>query len=326
MPSPGVSAPPRPAASQAGAEAPVPELRPRAPFSRPRPPRPSRLDTRTLLLSLVLHAAAIGAVLLAPPQERGPGGFLRADAAERESVAYLEVGEWGAMAADPGASPAPAPAEALPALGAGAADSLLLRPRTAGEVIAFPERVPAGVPRPPGGGAEAAPGAGGGAGPAGARAGEGGTTGIGRLGPELRDSRLVVQPGAVAERELSDEERYQRHFADRIRAVNDSITGEADRQRRANDWTVTDRNGNRWGIDERGIVVGGRHVPTPRPQVGRPARDREDEARRERDQRAEIDRQADGIERDRHLRERARATRDRNDREREQRGQGETPP
>jgi hypothetical protein len=122
-------------------------------------------------------------------------------------------------------------------------------------------------------------------------------------------------------------DRYQRHIRGRIQALNDSISGEADRQRRANDWTVTDRNGRRWGLDERGLVVNGKHVPTPHPGFGRPQRDREDEARRERDQRTEIDRQAETIERDRHLRERGEAIRERENQRRaaEQEKEGTTP-
>jgi hypothetical protein len=181
--------------------------------------------------------------------------------------------------------------------------------------VAFPDRVPAGVPQlPPGTGAgeAGAPGAGGG----GAQGAAGrGRSGPGGLGPELGDPRLVVRPTAAPEWVPSDMERYQTHFEGRIAAINDSVASEADRIRRQNDWTI-----GGFGINERGIVLGGRNVPLPVPNpIPRSARDREDAARRERDQRAEIDRQADGIERDRHIRERQRAIRERADREREER-------
>jgi hypothetical protein len=137
----------------------------------------------------------------------------------------------------------------------------------------------------------------------------------------------VVTPTAVPERIPTDEERYQEHFASRIRALNDSVAEEAERQRRARDWTITDRNGKKWGINDRGPVVNGRNVPLPVPiPIPRSARDREDEARKERDQRREIDRQADQTERERHIRDRGRAIRERNDREREQKGAATTPP
>ena len=90
-------------------------------------------------------------------------------------------------------------------------------------------------------------------------------SGPGGLGPELGDPRLVVTPTAVPERIPTDEERYQAHFAGRIQALNDSMAGEAERQRRARDWTITDRNGKKWGINERGPVVNGRNVPIPVP-------------------------------------------------------------
>ncbi|HEX2209589.1 MAG TPA: hypothetical protein VHG93_18055, partial [Longimicrobium sp.] len=147
-----------------------------------------------------------------------------------------------------------------------------------------------------------------------------GRSGPGGLGPEFGDPRLVVRPNAVPEAPVEDVDRYRAHFEGRIRALNDSISGEAERRRRANDWTFTDVNGRRWGIDERGIVVNGKHVPTPQLGAGRPQRDREDEARRERQQRGEIDRQAETIERERHLRERGRAIRERENQEREEQG------
>ncbi|HYW10427.1 MAG TPA: hypothetical protein VE871_00685, partial [Longimicrobium sp.] len=134
-------------------------------------------------------------------------------------------------------------------------------------------------------------------------------------------------PTEVPERIPTDEKRYQAHFEGRINAVNDSMVGEAERRRRANDWTFTDRNGRKWGINERGPVLGGRNVPVPVPvPIPRSARDREDAARRERDQRREIDRQAEQTERERYLRDRGRAIRERNDREREQKGPPATPP
>jgi hypothetical protein len=307
MTPPAVSAPPPPAAPRAAAPAPAPSLRPRAPFSRARHARPPLLTGRTIGISLGIHLLLLLAVLLAPRPERvavagGPAP------AQNESVEYLEVGEWGGMATDPDASlPEPAPVTAPTGITAAAMDSVIRHlPRD----VVFPTRVPAGIPQPAGGAAPAAGQPGGVPGGQGAQPGGAGQAGPGRsgpggLGPELGDPRLVVTPTAVPERIPTDEERYQEHFANRIRAVNDSIAGEADRARRATDWTITDRNGRKWGINERGPVLGGRNVPIPVPvPVPRSARDREDEARRERDQKREIDR----------------AIRERNNRERAQGG------
>lgn len=286
------------------------------------------LTGRTVGISLALHLLLLAAVLLAPQPERPAP---RVPATEpREVVGYVEVGEWRGLSTDPSAS-LPEPQAAMPSgISAAAVDSALRALPDAGP---FPQRIPAGIPGAPVGQAAgqpgaAAPGAGGGA--AGGQPGAAGQgrTGMDRLGPELRDPRLVVRPTAVPDAPVEDVDRYQRHIRGRIQALNDSISGEAERQRRANDWTITDRNGRRWGLDDRGVVVNGKHVPTPRPGFGRPQRDREEEARRERDHRREIDRQAETIERDRHLRERGEAIRERENQRRaaEQEKEGGTTP
>ncbi|HEX2076215.1 MAG TPA: hypothetical protein VHG08_00850 [Longimicrobium sp.] len=327
MTPPAVSAPPQPsAATRAAVPAPAPVPRARAPLSRPRPPRPGLLTGRTLAVSLAVHLVFLLLVLLVPapePQVAVDSGD--ENPAPEQYVEYLDVSEWGAMATDvPDAPPATA-IGAGPAVSAAAVDSILRALPTG----AFPDRVPAGIPPAPAGPVAqpgAAPGAGGAAAGQPGAAGQG-RTGIGRLGPELRDPRLVVRPSAVEETPLSDEERYQRHFESRIQRYNDSIAGVEEGRRRRNDWTITDRNGRKWGINERGPVLGGRNVPIPVPVPNaRPSREQEDAARRERDQRREIDRQAEDIERDRYLRERGKATRERNDRDRQQGQQSGDPP
>lgn len=334
MTPPAVSAPPPPAASRAQAPAPAPELRARAPFSRARATRPPLLTGRTVGISFTLHVLLLVAVLLAPAPERrvasAPGDPRPAGPAE--VVDYVDVSEWGGMATDPSASLPPPQAAAPTAISAAAADSVL---RTLPNAGPFPQRVPTGIPAAPPGPAAGAPNAGvpgaaGGA-PGGEPAGtRWGRSGPGGLGPEFGDSRLVVRPQAVPEAPLEDEERYQRHIRGRLQAINDSISGEADRQRRANDWTITDRSGRKWGINERGPVLGGRNVPIPVPLPNaRRSREQEDADRRERAQRAEIDRQEEDITRDRYLRERGQAIREReNQRRREEREkqQGGTTP
>jgi hypothetical protein len=323
MTPPAVSAPPPPAAFQAAAApAPRPELVARAPLSRHRAAAPPVLTGRTIGISLGLHLLLLLAVLFGPkPERRGGLASNAGNSSPAESVDYLEVGEWGGMATDPSAS-LPEPSAALPTgITAEAMDSVI---RNLPRDVVFPSRVPAGIPRVPGGAPVARPGGapggvpgGQGAQPGGA-AGQGRRSGPGGLGPELGDPRLVVTPTAVPERIPTDEERYQEQFANQIRRLNDSIAGVAERERRIRDWTITDRNGKKWGINERGPVVNGRNVPLPVPiPVPRSARDREDEARKEREQRRDIDRQADQTERERYLRDRGRAIRERNDRERE---------
>jgi hypothetical protein len=322
MPPPAVSVPPRRAAPRSEVSAAIPELHPRAPFSRPRHRPPPLADPRILTLSLALHLAAVLVVLRLPASEPRLGASF-APPSERETVSYLDVGQWADLATDATTALEAAVAAEEAAMTTRAVDSPRLRARSAGDLpLTFPDRAPSGLPP-----AGERPGAGGGGAAAGAHPSGGGgglpRSGPGGFGPELGDARLVVPASAVAERELGQAERYQRDFERRIRAINDSISGEAERARRASDWTITDRNGNRWGLDERGLIVGGQRVPTPRPEYGRPQRDREDEARREREQRREIDRQAEDLERTRHLRERQRAIRERADREREERRRAE---
>lgn len=311
----------------------------RAPFSRPRPPRAPLLTPKTVGISLALHAVLAAAgwtAYRAQPHWRTvvsapvPGGT------GDESVSYLDLGAWGEMATPGALPPAGDPAQAAPGavvegMTAASVDSVLSRLPAA---VPFPQRVPRAIPGAAQGGAggfpQTVPGAGGGVpgGQAGGTQPGGGAGrgrgGMGRLGPEYGDPRLVVTPQVVPERQMSDEERYQRHFEARINAVNDSILGEAEHQRRLTDWTVRDSQGRRWGIDQNGPVVAGKNVPLPVPvPIPRSARDREDEARTQARQRTEIQRQADETERARYLRDRARAVREREERRREQEKQKE---
>ena len=184
--------------------------------------------------------------------------------------------------------------------------------------LPFPSQVPAGgVPFPFAGQGQPGEGAPGGVSQPGAAGG------MARLGPELRDPRLVVQPQAIPERQLSREEVYELMFAARIQALRDSLSGETERRRRGQDWTFTDRNGRRWGVDNGTLVVGNTRIPLPQPPP--PSREREEEIRTERQQREEIDRQAEDIERERYLRERGRVIRERED-ERRRNQRDSTPP
>jgi hypothetical protein len=320
MTPPAATAPPPDAATRAPAPAAAPQLRARPPFSRVRHQPPPLLTPRTIAVSLGLHVLLLLGVLLAPAPERRFASRPPAVAAgPQEVVDYLDVGEWGGMATDAAANLPEPEAAAATGISAAAVDSVL---RALPDPGPFPSRVPTGIQPapagPPGRPGPAIPGAGGGV--PGGQPGAGGPrrSGPGGLGPELGDPRLVVRPTAVPEAPVEDVDRYRRHFEGRIQALNDSVAGEAERVRRANDWTITDRNGKRWGIDQNGVVANGTHVPTPQLGVGRPSREQEDAVRRERAQRAEIDRQAETIERERYLRERGRAIREREDREREE--------
>ena len=302
---------------------PPPHIPVRPPFQRtPRRERTGRVTRDALLASVALHLLLALAFLLAPLHRGSPE---RPDDTGRtlERVEYLDVSEWpetaGGGAAQPSAAPAGAPAEN--AVTAAGVDSALARlpaqPR-------FPDRVPDRLP--PGGpavgaGPRVAPGAPG-AGGAGSGA-IGNNPAGGRLGPGYGDRRLIVRPEAVPERELTEHERYMRDLAGRIGEYNDSIADEAERQRRARNWTVRDRDGREWGIGEGGVpIIAGRRIPVPiAPPIPRD-RDTENRERAQARQREEIQRQADDVDRDRNFRERARAIRERRDAERRRQREG----
>lgn len=147
------------------------------------------------------------------------------------------------------------------------------------------------------------------------------------LRPGLRDPRLWVPPRSELPPppEPTQEElhaRYMAHLRARLGIYNDSIAAEADRARRATDWTVRDGNGGRWGISPEGIHMGGVTLPPVQLQGDR---DQELAAQEKERQRQEILRQAEDAERRKAQDESIRATRERKDAERE-RNTGRPPP
>jgi hypothetical protein len=163
------------------------------------------------------------------------------------------------------------PAEASPA-----SDRLPLapserRPPTEAVVPRTGDEVPVGAPASP---------------PAAAGARESVREGL-RTGP--RDARLWVNPREVPLPEQSDRERYQAHIQARIDAINDSIRGDAERARRATDWTVRDGEGRRWGLSPEGLHLGGvtippQLVPRPAPTGDNQSLERQREEQRQRDE------------------------------------------
>ena len=138
------------------------------------------------------------------------------------------------------------------------------------------------------------------------------------LRPGYRDSRLYVAPREFPNLELTEHERYMVHLEARIDALNDSMAVAANRERRTADWTVTDRNGNKWGLDDDGLHVGG--VTVPRGLIPNPRSTGDNatiQAGRERDrQREEIQRQEQERQRRETQDERIQSTRDAADRAR----------
>jgi hypothetical protein len=138
------------------------------------------------------------------------------------------------------------------------------------------------------------------------------------LRPGLRDSRLYVTPRQFPDLEKTEHQRYMEHLQARIDAVNDSMNVAANRERRTADWTVTDSDGNRWGLSSQGLHVGGLTIPRELLPLPAPTGDNQSlEAERERQrQRDEIQRQQGASERAQTQRERTDATRERQNQQR----------
>lgn len=137
-----------------------------------------------------------------------------------------------------------------------------------------------------------------------------------RIRPEYVDPRLWERPGAPAEPEKSDFDRARERVYARIEALNDSLAAEGEAARRATDWTITDKDGKKWGISPDGVHLGGVRLPIPIRASGPP--DKAKEARDRAGKAAEIDRQADGARIRGTINDQIKATREQKDRERTQ--------
>jgi hypothetical protein len=140
------------------------------------------------------------------------------------------------------------------------------------------------------------------------------------LRPGIRDPRLWVTPRDLPPPpEPTDEELHARYMAGleaRIRAYNDSVAGDTDRARRATDWTVKGKDGQRWGVSPDGIHLGDVTLPPVVFPPGGGDPDRRARAEQEERTRGEIDRQQARTDARRAQEEGARATRERRDAER----------
>jgi hypothetical protein len=126
--------------------------------------------------------------------------------------------------------------------------------------------------------------------------------------------------------ELTPEELHARYMAQleaRIRAWNDSVAGNAERARRATDWTVRDGSGGRWGVSPEGIHLGGVTLPPVTFPTGGSDPDHRARAEERERTRREIDRQEADTERRRAQQEAARQTRERRDAERQRERESE---
>jgi hypothetical protein len=79
-----------------------------------------------------------------------------------------------------------------------------------------------------------------------------------RLRPRLGHTQVWTDPDVTP----TQDEVVRRRVAERLAEYNDSVAAEAERERRARDWTVRDGSGRRWGIGPDGrLVLGGVTIP-----------------------------------------------------------------
>jgi hypothetical protein len=90
----------------------------------------------------------------------------------------------------------------------------------------------------------------------------GGETSAERLQPGFRDGRLF---GPLPEvfRTLTPEQREELLIASRFQAWNDSAAAAAAAEAAMRDWTFTDGDGDRWGVSDGQLHLGGLTIPFP---------------------------------------------------------------
>jgi hypothetical protein len=136
----------------------------------------------------------------------------------------------------------------------------------------------------------------------------------------MNDPRFWTRPGAPPEPEKSGIERARENLYSRIESYNDSLAVEGLAAERATDWTVTDKDGKRWGVTPDKIHLGDVTLPnvfkfTAPVDKAKDARDR---AGRD----AEIKGQADRARVRDSFNDRTKAIRERKDQERTEKKKG----
>jgi hypothetical protein len=142
-------------------------------------------------------------------------------------------------------------------------------------------------------------------------AGEGGSLSS-RLLPRGGDPRITA-PTAFPQAEKTGVEAVRERISGRLSAFNDSVA--ADAAARYTDWTLTSKDGTRWGVTTDTIYLGSIKIPTKRVAFSPPAGKRDEIAARNRDF-AEIEKQAMLEESRSSFKERVQSIRARKDAER----------
>lgn len=264
-------------------------------------------------ISAGIHVLALLLGLAAARQAREADGAGEAPGRSRvsaEHVAYVDLGAWPDAAAAPTVRPAAAvPPPPAPDASAGERAAASSRTRAAadsGGTVGGVRTEGIGGEASAGHDVEAAPGAA--AGPPAAPVGMGRRWRTGELDP-----RLVVSRQPLTARAPLGDEPYLAQFHAALQAFNDSIQGQADRDRRAASWTWTDPAGRVWGFRQGVLMIAGQGTLNVEMSG---ERGQELLARQQARARREGKAQAERIDRDRYLQQRGRAIRDRRDGER----------
>ncbi|HEX6534308.1 MAG TPA: hypothetical protein VF041_06915 [Gemmatimonadaceae bacterium] len=193
----------------------------------------------SLVVSVVLHIL-LGAALvwvLSIPVPFQSWMHPKGSAAPEERITYVAV---------------PSGAPATPGRSGG--DGRPVAPGRRRAPLVAPGAAPRAVPPPP---ATGVPADTGGSGPV---VGAGGL----RQGivPSFEDPRVWLPPGAVYSPPKAPAERLDSALAARLRVHNDSMAAIAANAGRApGDWTF-EKNGKKWGIDQKKIYIGDHSIPT----------------------------------------------------------------
>jgi hypothetical protein len=268
-------------------------------------------------ISFLVHLVVLSALVLL--LRIGPALSPGESPRPTEEVQYFDL-DFPTSGSPSGIPAAPAPAAAPAATASGVA-----RPRRREEErLVFP-RIPATGPAvsPSGAAGEAGaaqPGTsaeGGAAGESGGQASEGGSVGD-RLRPGYRDPRLYVDQKIEELKQVdtrSDIQKYRDRLQAAIQASNDSAWAQGSHPN--TDWTTTDRNGRKWGVDEKGVYLGGIRIPkalVPTPRATGTNKELEAERQRQK-QHDEIQRQEETAARKKTQDEAIKETRARKDAE-----------
>ena len=136
-----------------------------------------------------------------------------------------------------------------------------------------------------------------------------------RLRPRTIDPRLLPG-GSYVMPDLSPAEAVRVRIAQSLQQYNDSVSAEEDAKRRATDWTLTTKDGKKWGISPGQIHLGGITLPLPLAFNTPPGR--RDEANRRATDWAEIEAQANREIGRQSFKDRVKAIRARKEKEREE--------